>query len=143
MLSESISGTKGYQSLRQSDYASFLLGIKCPNLLPLPLTERWPITALETTHLPEVNKPQARISGVGMSMCYSIDSNTCIKDSYQDNLILGSYWTGLYGRQRDTVDGISLAVPSAEHPPAWDLTTGLYEGRGTHGGWNQPGCSFS
>jgi hypothetical protein len=30
------------------------------------------------THLPEINKPQARISGVEISMCDPIDSNTCI-----------------------------------------------------------------
>jgi hypothetical protein len=31
------------------------------------------------THLPEINKPQERISGVEVSMCYPIDSNTCIE----------------------------------------------------------------
>jgi hypothetical protein len=30
------------------------------------------------TRLPKINKPQARISGVEISMCYPIDSNTCI-----------------------------------------------------------------
>jgi hypothetical protein len=39
------------------------------NLLPLLLTERWPITA---------HKPPSRISGVEISMCYPTDSNTCI-----------------------------------------------------------------
>jgi hypothetical protein len=42
----------------------------------LPLAERWPITALE------INKPQARISGVETSRCFKIqDSNTGIKDT--------------------------------------------------------------
>jgi hypothetical protein len=31
------------------------------------------------THLPEINKPQARISGVEVSMCYPTESNTCIE----------------------------------------------------------------
>jgi hypothetical protein len=30
-------------------------------------------------HLLEINKPQARISGVEISMCYPIDSKTCIE----------------------------------------------------------------
>jgi hypothetical protein len=45
----------------QSDSALFALGFN----LAKSCEERWPITALE---LPEVNKPQARISGVGDSM---------------------------------------------------------------------------
>jgi hypothetical protein len=42
----------------------------------LPPEERWPITALE---LPEVNKPQARISGVGIFHSSPLHSNTCIE----------------------------------------------------------------
>jgi outer membrane receptor for ferrienterochelin and colicin len=30
-------------------------------------------------YLSEINKPQARISGVELSMCYPVDSNTCIE----------------------------------------------------------------
>jgi hypothetical protein len=42
------------------------------------------------THLPEINKPQARISGVEISMCYPIDSNTCIKvTTHVDSSCLG------------------------------------------------------
>jgi hypothetical protein len=36
-----------------------------PNLLPSPREKRWPITTLE---LPEVIKPQARITGEGISI---------------------------------------------------------------------------
>jgi hypothetical protein len=46
------------------------------NLLPSPRKERWPITTLE---LPEVNKPQARISGLGDFHSFPIHSNTCIE----------------------------------------------------------------
>jgi hypothetical protein len=86
------------------------------------------------THLPEINIPPARISGVDISMCYSIDSNTCIEVTtcmamgrlvpltpagrFKNNFVLGHHCTGLY-----MVDGISLGVPSAEHPPSWGHIT--------------------
>jgi hypothetical protein len=56
----SILDTQGLQSPASRTGLSTL-----PNLLPSPREKRWPITALE---LPEVNKPQARISGVGISI---------------------------------------------------------------------------
>jgi hypothetical protein len=65
------------------------------------------------THLPEINKPQTRISGVEISMCYPTDSNTYIEvtthstclrllPKFKNNLVLGSHCTGLHGRQWDT-----------------------------------------
>jgi hypothetical protein len=48
-------------------------------VLPLALTERWSIMTALKTRLPEINKPQATISGVEISMCYPMDSNTCIE----------------------------------------------------------------
>jgi hypothetical protein len=45
--------------------AFFALGINLANSAPLCTGKKWPITALE---LPEVNKPQARISGVVISI---------------------------------------------------------------------------
>jgi hypothetical protein len=60
---------------------------------------------------PEINKPQARISGVEISMCNQIDSNTCIEVTtcmdydparQLNNLVPGPHCTSLYGSQWDT-----------------------------------------
>jgi hypothetical protein len=67
-----------------------------------PHAERWPChSPRNKTHLPEINKPQARISGVELSMCYPVDSNTCtdvttrvnrlLLDSLKNNFVLGSH----------------------------------------------------
>jgi hypothetical protein len=39
---------------------------------------------------------------------------------FKNSLVLGPHCIGLYGAVVHTVDGISLVVPSAEHPPAWE-----------------------
>jgi hypothetical protein len=56
------------------------LGSRVAKSAPLPLAERWPFTALKTRHglpeQPEMNTPQAWISGVEISMCYPMYSNT-------------------------------------------------------------------
>jgi hypothetical protein len=62
--------------------------------------------------MPIINKPQARISGVEISMCYPIDSNTCtevtkytrgqLSKQFKNNLVLAGislYCTGLNGKQ--------------------------------------------
>jgi hypothetical protein len=59
----------------KSDSALFTLGLNLAKSTPLA-ARRWPITALE---LPEVNKPQARISGVGDFHSSPIHSHTCIE----------------------------------------------------------------
>jgi hypothetical protein len=61
---------------RQSDWALFALGLNLAKSTSSPYEERWPITALE---FPEVNKPQARISGVGDFHSSPIHSHTCIE----------------------------------------------------------------
>jgi hypothetical protein len=63
------------------------------------------------THLPEINKPQARITGVEISMCYTIDSNTCIEVTTS----MGNYCQTVLG---------SLQV--------------CIESSGTHVRWNRP-----
>jgi hypothetical protein len=78
---------------------------------------------LNKTHLPEINKPQARISGVEIPMCYPIDSNTCIEVTTHinssclgllpDSLKITWIWDLLMFRfvwkaVVHTVDGISL-----------------------------------
>jgi hypothetical protein len=42
-----------------------------------PFTTRRKVANHSPRNLPKINKPQARISGVEISMCYPIDSNTC------------------------------------------------------------------
>jgi hypothetical protein len=59
----------------QSDLALFTLGLILAKSTSLA-ARRWPITALELT---EVNKPQARISGVGDFHSSPIHSHTCIE----------------------------------------------------------------
>jgi hypothetical protein len=68
-------------------------------LLHLPRAKKWPITALE---LPEINKPQARISGVEISNSLqqiqtpaievtsisALDMDSC-QIEFKNNLVLG------------------------------------------------------
>jgi hypothetical protein len=54
--------------------AIFALGINLANSASFCTGKKWPITALE---LPEVNKSQARISGVGDFHSSPIHSHTC------------------------------------------------------------------
>jgi hypothetical protein len=58
---------------RQLDWALFALGLNLAKSTSPPCEERWPVTALE---LPEVNKPQARISEVGDFHSSPIHSHT-------------------------------------------------------------------
>jgi hypothetical protein len=60
----------------QSDSALFALGLNLAKSTPLAVRRRRPITGLE---LPKVNKPQARISGVGDFHSSPIHSHTCIE----------------------------------------------------------------
>jgi hypothetical protein len=55
--------------------------------------EKWPITSPQnkTRHLPEINKTPARISGLEISMCYPIDSNTCITGRDQVSVLAWCY----------------------------------------------------
>jgi hypothetical protein len=82
-------------------------------------------------HIPEINKPQARISGVEISMCYPIDSNTCIAVTTHVDM--------------PHVDScLRLQPGSLKITWFWDLTIQVcMEGSGTHSRWNQPGFSFS
>jgi hypothetical protein len=72
------------------------------------------------TYLPEneINKPQARISGVEMSMCYPIDPNTCIEVTVHT-------WPD---------HALGLLPDSLRITWFWDLTVqiGMMEGSGTH-----------
>jgi hypothetical protein len=109
------------------NYASFALGIKLANLLPLPLARKVANHSSQNkTHLPEINKPQARISGMEIFMCYPIDSNTCIEVITR-------------GPDRFLPDSLKLTW-------FWDLTLHRFVWKavhGAHGRWNQSGFSFS
>jgi hypothetical protein len=86
--------------------------------------KRWLITALE---LPEVNKPQARISGVLYNTmlqyiqtpAIEVTSVRCTYDldlcqiEFKNNLVLGSHCTILQVCMEGALD--ALAVPSDEH----------------------------
>jgi hypothetical protein len=96
------------------------LALTVANSAPNITRKRWPITALKTTrHLPEINKPHARIPGVVIPMSYPIDSNTCIEvtsghlHSCTDSLRITWFWIGLY--RFIWVD--TWWMESAEHTP--------------------------
>jgi hypothetical protein len=99
------------------DYTSVRRGIMFS-----PLAESWTIAALKTRQLPEINKPQARISGVEISMYYPIDSDTCIEVT-----------------THMTVSCLGLLPDSFKITWFWDFIGKVcMEGSGTHGRWNQP-----
>jgi hypothetical protein len=90
----------------------------------------FPLTPPQSkTHLPEINKPQARICGLEISISYPIVSNICITVTTRlDSLLkITCTWfcdftvhvcmegSGTHGRWN-----WPLEVPSDEHPPAWE-----------------------
>jgi hypothetical protein len=86
-------------------YASSPLGLTVATSSPLATHRKVAnYSPQNKTHLPETNKQQARISGVEISMCYPMDSNTCIEVTthvnargqtparqFKNNLVLGSH----------------------------------------------------
>jgi hypothetical protein len=92
--------------------------------------KKWPIAVLD---LPEVNKPQARISGVRSSIALQyiqtpaieVTSVRCGYDlgscqiELKNNLVLGSHCTILQVCMEGAVD--ALAVPSDEHTPLSEM----------------------
>jgi hypothetical protein len=110
--------------------APFALGINLAESAPLAVAHKkmWPITALE---LPDINKPQARISGVGISIplqyvqtpaievtsvrwYYDLDS---CQIEFKNNLVLGSHYTSLHVCMEGAVD----TGCSDEHTPLSEI----------------------
>jgi hypothetical protein len=113
--------TKGSQSLHQSDYALLTVTNFASVTTRKKVSNHSP---WNKTHLPEINKPHARISGVEISMCYPIDSNTCIEitsgqlhscKDFCQSLKITWFWdlTVLVCVEGSghVVEGTSLAVP--------------------------------